>query len=242
MAGIVGLPNVGKSTLFNALTATQAAQAANYPFCTIEPNVGRVGVPDTRLDKIAAIGHSAKIIPTQLEFVDIAGLVKGASKGEGLGNQFLGNIRATDAILHVLRCFEDGDVTVEGFGWISGARCPDYFYRADAVRPRGLEKQIENWKKRAKQGDKEALVRAPVMEKAIAALSAGQPARTVKVIDNRKPLLTGCNCSPPNRCCISAMSMRAPLPAATPSRKRLPKWPQPKALLPSSSRRRLNPK
>ena len=102
--GIVGLPNVGKSTLFNALTSTAAAEAANYPFCTIEPNTGRVSVPDTRLEKIAALAHSSKIIPTQLEFVDIAGLVKGASKGEGLGNQFLANIRETDAIIHVLRC------------------------------------------------------------------------------------------------------------------------------------------
>jgi GTP-binding protein YchF len=109
--GIVGLPNVGKSTLFNALTATAAAQAANFPFCTIEPNVGKVGVPDERLDVIAKIGGSAKVVPTQLEFVDIAGLVKGASKGEGLGNQFLSNIRETDAIIHVLRCFEDGDIT-----------------------------------------------------------------------------------------------------------------------------------
>ncbi|HIJ63283.1 MAG TPA: redox-regulated ATPase YchF, partial [Rhodospirillaceae bacterium] len=113
--GIVGLPNVGKSTLFNALTSTAAAQAANYPFCTIEPNVGRVAVPDPRLDKLALIGKSAKTIPTQLEFVDIAGLVRGASRGEGLGNQFLANIREVDAIVHVLRCFEDGDVThVEG--------------------------------------------------------------------------------------------------------------------------------
>src|SRR5258708_24427910 len=109
--GIVGLPNVGKSTLFNALTATQAAQAANYPFCTIEPNIGRVAVPDLRLEKLAAIVPSDKIVPTQLEFVDIAGLVKGASKGEGLGNQFLANIREVDAIAHVLRCFDDGDVT-----------------------------------------------------------------------------------------------------------------------------------
>src|SRR5436853_3945231 len=113
--GIVGLPNVGKSTLFNALTATQAAQAANYPFCTIEPNVGRVAVPDPRLDILARLGKSQKIIPTQLEFVDIAGLVRGASKGEGLGNQFLAHIREVDAIAHVLRCFEDGNVThIEG--------------------------------------------------------------------------------------------------------------------------------
>src|ERR1044071_6417221 len=113
--GIVGLPNVGKSTLFNALTATAAAAAANYPFCTIEPNVGRVPVPDERLDTVAKIGKSASIVPTQLDFVDIAGLVRGAAKGEGLGNQFLAHIREVDAIVHVLRCFEDGDVThVEG--------------------------------------------------------------------------------------------------------------------------------
>lgn len=108
--GIVGLPNVGKSTLFKALTATAAAQAANFPFCTIEPNVGRVAVPDPRLDMIAKLGNSAKIVPTQLEFVDIAGLVAGASKGEGLGNQFLANIRETDAIIHVLRCFDDPNI------------------------------------------------------------------------------------------------------------------------------------
>ena len=109
--GIVGLPNVGKSTLFNALTETMAAEAVNYPFCTIEPNTGRVNVPDTRLDDISKIAGSAQIIPTQMEFVDIAGLVKGASKGEGLGNQFLANIRETDAILHVLRCFDDSEIT-----------------------------------------------------------------------------------------------------------------------------------
>ncbi len=113
--GIVGLPNVGKSTLFNALTRTAAAQAANFPFCTIEPNVGEVAVPDARLDKLAAIAGSKQIIPTRMTFVDIAGLVRGASKGEGLGNQFLANIRECDAVAHVLRCFEDGDIThVEG--------------------------------------------------------------------------------------------------------------------------------
>ena len=109
--GIVGLPNVGKSTLFNALTETAAAEAANYPFCTIEPNTGRVAVPDPRLDQLAVLASSANVIATQLEFVDIAGLVRGASKGEGLGNQFLGNIREVDAIAHVLRCFEDEDIT-----------------------------------------------------------------------------------------------------------------------------------
>src|SRR5690606_10183290 len=113
--GIVGLPNVGKSTLFNALTRTAAAQAANYPFCTIEPNTGEVAVPDPRLTKLAEIAGSANIVPTRLTFVDIAGLVRGASKGEGLGNQFLANIREVDAIAHVLRCFEDGDIAhVEG--------------------------------------------------------------------------------------------------------------------------------
>src|SRR6476646_7767761 len=113
--GIVGLPNVGKSTLFNALTQTAAAQAANYPFCTIEPNVGDVAVPDPRLEKLAAIAGSAQIIPTRITFVDIAGIVRGASKGEGLGNQFLANIREVDAIAHVVRCFEDSDIThIEG--------------------------------------------------------------------------------------------------------------------------------
>src|SRR5664279_1539268 len=153
--GIVGLPNVGKSTLFNALTATQAAQAANYPFCTIEPNVGRVPVPDPRLDKLAAIASSAKIINTQLEFVDIAGLVKGASKGEGLGNQFLANIREVDAIAHVLRCFEDDDIThVEGkINPVSDAETVETeLMLADLD---SLEKRIKPLEKKANSGEKE---------------------------------------------------------------------------------------
>src|SRR5579871_1927251 len=161
--GIVGLPNVGKSTLFNALTATAAAQAANYPFCTIEPNVGRVAVPDARLDKLAAVAKSAKIIPTQLEFVDIAGLVRGASKGEGLGNQFLANIREVDAIVHVLRCFEDGDIThVEG--------SVDPVRDAETIETElmladldSLERRVTAAQKKAKGGDKDAKAQVDVM-------------------------------------------------------------------------------
>lgn len=184
--GIVGLPNVGKSTLFNALTATQAAQAANYPFCTIEPNVGRVAVPDPRLDKLAAIASSAKIVATQLEFVDIAGLVKGASKGEGLGNQFLGNIREVDAIAHVLRCFEDGDVT-----HVSGSVDP--VRDAEIVETElmladldSLEKRLSNLEKRAKGGDKEAAAEVPVVKKALDALRDGKPARLAKITDDER--------------------------------------------------------
>ena len=164
--GIVGLPNVGKSTLFNALTATQAAQAANYPFCTIEPNIGRVAVPDPRLDKLSAIANSAKIIPTQLEFVDIAGLVKGASKGEGLGNQFLANIREVDAIAHVLRCFEDGDVThVQGS--VDPVRDAEIVETELMIADMdSLEKRLPNLEKRTKSGDKEAAAEAPVVKKA----------------------------------------------------------------------------
>src|ERR1700742_4357914 len=173
--GIVGLPNVGKSTLFNALTATAAAQAANYPFCTIEPNVGRVGVPDDRLDTLAKIASSAKIVPTQLEFVDIAGLVRGAASGEGLGNQFLAHIREVDAIIHVLRCFEGGDVThVEG--------SVDPIRDAETVETElmladldSLEKRVANTQKKAKAGEKEAIEQMAVMEPALAALQAGKP-------------------------------------------------------------------
>src|ERR1700734_406360 len=155
--GIVGLPNVGKSTLFNALTATAAAQAANSPFCTIEPNVGRVGVPDPRLDLLAKIGKSAKIVPTSLEFVDIAGLVRGASKGEGLGNQFLANIREGDAIIHILRCFEDTDVThVEGsIDPIRDAETVDTELMLSDLD--SLERRLIAAQKKARGGDKESI-------------------------------------------------------------------------------------
>jgi hypothetical protein len=177
--GIVGLPNVGKSTLFNALTSTQAAEAANYPFCTIEPNVGRVGVPDPRLDTLAALAQSAKVIPTQLEFVDIAGLVKGASKGEGLGNQFLGNIREVDAILHVLRCFE-GDVThVDGS--IDPVRDAETVETELMIADlESLERRIQAATKRARGGDKEAKAELVLMERAVAVLQEGRPARLVE--------------------------------------------------------------
>ena len=196
--GIVGLPNVGKSTLVKALTETAAAQAANYPFCTIEPNVGRVAVPDERLDKIAAIAKSAQEIETQIEFVDIAGLVRGASQGEGLGNQFLANIREVDAIVHVLRCFEGGDVThVEGR--------VDPIADAETVETElmladldSLERRVPNLVKKAQQGDKEAKVEASVLGQALDLLRASKPARLVKPKDveeekalARAQLLTG---------------------------------------------------
>ena len=178
--GIVGLPNVGKSTLFNALTATAAAASANYPFCTIEPNIGRVPVPDARLDKLAILGKSAKTIPTQLEFVDIAGLVRGASKGEGLGNQFLANIREVDAIAHVLRCFEGGDIThVEG--------SVDPLRDADTVETElmladmdSLEKRVNAAQKKARGADKEAKAQLEVMEPILALLRDGKPGRVFK--------------------------------------------------------------
>jgi GTP-binding protein YchF len=186
--GIVGLPNVGKSTLFNALTATQAAQAANYPFCTIEPNVGRVAVPDARLDTLAKVGKSATIIPTQLEFVDIAGLVRGASKGEGLGNQFLAHIREVDAVIYVLRCFESGDIThVEG--------SIDPLRDAETVETElmladmdGLERRTVNASKKAKGGDAEAKAQLPILERTLAALQSGKPARSVQLTADEKPI------------------------------------------------------
>ena len=204
--GIVGLPNVGKSTLFNALTETQAAQAANYPFCTIEPNIGQVAVPDPRLEQIAAIAKSAKIIETQLGFVDIAGLVKGASKGEGLGNQFLGNIREVDAIVHVLRCFEDDDIQ-------HVANKVDPIADAEVVETElmlsdleSLEKRVPAAQKRATTGDKEARLTASVLGQALELLREGKPARLTvprdeeeaRVLDQAqlltgKPVLYVCN-------------------------------------------------
>jgi len=204
--GIVGLPNVGKSTLFNALTETQAAQAANYPFCTIEPNVGQVAVPDERLDKLAVIAGSAKVIPTQLGFVDIAGLVKGASKGEGLGNQFLGNIREVDAIVHVLRCFEDDDIQ-------HVANKVDPIADVEVVETElmladleSLEKRVPAAAKKATGGDKEAKVMASVLGQALDLLRQGKPARLTVPRDDEearvfaqaqlltaKPVLYVCN-------------------------------------------------
>ncbi len=203
--GIVGLPNVGKSTLFNALTRTAAAQAANFPFCTIEPNVGEVAVPDTRLDKLAEIGKSKQIIPTRMTFVDIAGLVKGASKGEGLGNQFLANIREVDAIAHVLRCFEDGDVThVEGR--------VDPVADAEVIETELMLADLESIEKRRaglvrklKGNDKEAVQQDRLLAQAQAVLEEGQPARVVEVSEEdarawkllqlltTKPILYVCN-------------------------------------------------
>lgn len=178
--GIVGLPNVGKSTLFNALTESAAADAANYPFCTIEPNTGRVAVPDPRLEKLATIAKSAQILPTQLEFVDIAGLVRGASKGEGLGNQFLGNIREVDAIAHVLRCFDDENIThVDGgIDPIRDAETVDTELMLSDLD--SLEKRMANLTKKARGQDKDAKAMLALMEKLYQGLSDGKPARAVE--------------------------------------------------------------
>src|SRR5712692_9434625 len=181
--GIIGLPNVGKSTLFNALTQTAAAQAANYPFCTIEPNVGEVAVPDPRLEALARLAKSEAIVPTRLSFVDIAGLVRGASKGEGLGNQFLANIREVDAIAHVVRCFKDDDVThVEGkiYPVADIETIETELMLADLD---SLEKRVDALEKRAKGGDKEAKDALDLMQRSLALLREGQPARALA----RKP-------------------------------------------------------
>jgi hypothetical protein len=204
--GIVGLPNVGKSTLFNALTETQAAQAANYPFCTIEPNVGQVAVPDPRLDKLAEIAGSQKIIETQLAFVDIAGLVRGASKGEGLGNQFLGNIREVDAVVHVLRCFENDDIqhVDNRVDPIADAETVETeLLLADLE---SLEKRVPAFAKKATSGDKEAKAAASVLGQALELLREGKPARLTQPKDDEearifaqaqlltsKPVLYVCN-------------------------------------------------
>ncbi|TPW34042.1 redox-regulated ATPase YchF [Oecophyllibacter saccharovorans] len=176
--GIVGLPNVGKSTLFNALTQTATAQAANYPFCTIEPNTGRVAVPDARLAVLAEAGKSQKVVPTSLEFVDIAGLVRGASRGEGLGNQFLANIREVDAIIHVLRCFEDDDIThVEG--GVDPVRDAEIIETELMLADlESLERRQTNLQKKARGNDREAQAQLALIEPLMAALREGQPART----------------------------------------------------------------
>jgi len=177
--GIVGLPNVGKSTLFNALTRTAAAQAANYPFCTIEPNTGEVAVPDPRMQKLASIAGSKEIIPTRISFVDIAGLVRGASKGEGLGNKFLANIREVDAIVHVLRCFEDDDIThVEGrIDPVGDAETIETELMIADLE--SLERRTEQTRKRAASKDKESLTVLPMMEAALKLLQEGKPVRTM---------------------------------------------------------------
>jgi len=203
--GIVGLPNVGKSTLFNALTETAAAQAANYPFCTIEPNVGEVAVPDPRLDKLAEIAKSAQIIPTRLTFVDIAGLVRGASKGEGLGNQFLANIREVDAIAHVVRCFEDSDIThVEGkIAPLADIETIETELMLADLE--SLEKRVDNLTKKAKGNDKDAKEQLDLVNRSLVLLRDGKPARLLdrKAEEERafnmlglltsKPVLYVCN-------------------------------------------------
>ncbi len=218
--GIVGLPNVGKSTLFNALTDTAAAEAANYPFCTIEPNVGRVAVPDERLHAIFEISRSAKEIPTYLDIVDIAGLVRGASQGEGLGNQFLGHIREVSAIIHVLRCFDSGSVThvEETVDPIRDAQTVETELMLADLE--SLERRIDPLEKRAASGDKEAAASLPVMRRALAALREGVPARTLDIAPDdaatfnslrlitAKPVLYVCNVDEESAAAGNAYSAR----------------------------------
>ena len=224
--GIVGLPNVGKSTLFNALTKTAAAQAANFPFCTIEPNVGDVAVPDARLETLADMAKSASVVPTRMTFVDIAGLVKGASQGEGLGNQFLANIREVDAIAHVLRCFEDGDVThVEGrVDPIADAETIETELMLADLE--SIEKRLQNIVRKVRGGDKEAVLQERLMQEAKAALEDGKPARTVEVAEEdmkawrmlqlltTKPILYVCNVEEENAGTGNAQSERVAAMAA----------------------------
>lgn len=219
--GIVGLPNVGKSTLFNALTETAAAQAANYPFCTIEPNVGNVAVPDPRLQKLAEIAGSQKIIETQLGFVDIAGLVRGASKGEGLGNQFLGNIREVDAIVHVLRCFENDDIQHVDNRVDPIADAETVETELMLADLESLEKRVPNLAKKAAQGDKESKIGASVLGQALELLREGKPARLTQPRDAEearvfaqaqlltgKPVLYVCNVNEEDAATGNALSAK----------------------------------
>ncbi len=224
--GIVGLPNVGKSTLFNALTRTAAAQAANFPFCTIEPNVGEVAVPDARLETLAEIAQSKQVIPTRMTFVDIAGLVRGASKGEGLGNQFLANIRECDAIAHVLRCFEDGDIThVEGrIDPVADAETIETELMLADLE--SVEKRLAGLARKIKGGDKDAADQDRLLRAAVVALEAGKPARTLTIADDdqrawrllqlltAKPVLYVCNVEEASAASGNAQSARVAAMAA----------------------------